>query len=85
MILTEKQKESFELVVLPLINWLKSNTHPHCHAIINQTHAEISEGFFVCIDPLSVQETPCCNCKNKFHYQKINERELCQECDKLIK
>lgn len=82
---SKEEKESFDSVALPLIKWLKVNSHPHSHVIVHQTHAELSEGILVFLDPLSVQETPCYNCRQKFHYQKINERELCEKCDSLIK
>ncbi|MCK5132090.1 MAG: hypothetical protein KAR40_08070 [Candidatus Sabulitectum sp.] len=46
MIPTEEQRKEFEEVVRPLIEWLNvpENAHPHCHVVVDSTHAELSEG-----------------------------------------
>lgn len=46
MILTTEQKEEFNSVVKPLIEWLNvpGNAHPHCHVVVDSMKAELSEG-----------------------------------------
>lgn len=49
MTLTEQQRKYFEAVSRPLIQWLNENCHPHVHAIVEPTRAELLEG--VCAYP----------------------------------
>ena len=44
MILNEQQREAFEAVTRPVIEWLNKNCHPHVHVVIDQTSAELAEG-----------------------------------------
>ena len=36
--------DNFQKSVIPLMNYLKENYHPHCTAIVTSEHAEITEG-----------------------------------------
>ena len=44
---TEEQKEEFERIVRPLIKFLNDNCHPHVVVVVDNCHAELSEG--VCV------------------------------------
>ena len=44
MLLTQTQKDEFEVLVKNVIKWLNDNTHPHTTVVIDATHAELSEG-----------------------------------------
>lgn len=44
MIFTQEQREEFEKVSRPLIEFMNDNCHPHVHTVVDCTHAEISEG-----------------------------------------
>lgn len=43
MILTEKQRKSYEEAVRPIIKWLNDNCHPHVTVVADCSHAELSE------------------------------------------
>lgn len=44
MILNEQERQQFEAVVRPLIEWLNANCHPHVTVIVDNTSAELVEG-----------------------------------------
>lgn len=44
MSMTEEQKKEFEVLAMPLIDWLNDNMHPHAHIYIDTVSAEVSEG-----------------------------------------
>ena len=44
MTMTEKQRQEFEAVTRPVIEWLNNNCHPHVTVVIDTTHVELSEG-----------------------------------------
>lgn len=44
MILTEQERQAFEAVTRPVIEWLNKNCHPHVTVVIDTTSAELSEG-----------------------------------------
>lgn len=46
MTLTEQQREEFESITRPVIEWLNKNCHPHITVTIEPTRAELSEGVF---------------------------------------
>ena len=46
MIITEQQRESFEAVTRPVIEWLNANCHPHVTVIIETSRAELHEGVY---------------------------------------
>jgi len=43
MKLNEEQIEELKKAALPLMMWLSDNCHPHCKAILDNTHIEIVE------------------------------------------
>lgn len=47
MVLDQTQRESFEQVVKPVIEWLNNNAHPHASVVIDSGHAELLEGVAV--------------------------------------
>ncbi len=47
MVVTEKQRQEFEKLARPMIEWLNNNCHPHCSVNITQDSAELLEG--VCV------------------------------------
>ena len=44
MTMTEQQRQEFEAVTRPVIEWLNVNCHPHVTVVIEPTKAELSEG-----------------------------------------
>ncbi len=46
MVLTDKQREEFEAVTRPVVEWLNKNCHPHVVVTVDPTHAELNEGVF---------------------------------------
>lgn len=44
---TEPQRQEFEAVTRPVIEWLNANCHPHVTVVIKPTCAELSEGTIV--------------------------------------
>lgn len=44
MILSEKEREEFEAVTRPVIEWLNKNCHPHVTVVVEPTSAELLEG-----------------------------------------
>lgn len=44
MTLTVQQRQEFEAVTRPVIEWLNANCHPHVTVVIETTSAELSEG-----------------------------------------
>ena len=42
--MTEQQRQEFEAVTRPVIEWLNANCHPHVTVVIEPTRAELSEG-----------------------------------------
>lgn len=44
MVLDQQQIKAFEVAARPLIEWLNSLPHPHVHAVVDCTSAELSEG-----------------------------------------
>ena len=42
--MTSEQKEEFERLARPLVEWLNNNWHPHVTVLITPIHAEIMEG-----------------------------------------
>ena len=46
MILSIEQREEFEKVVRPLIEWLNKECHPHVIAIIEPGRATLTEGMY---------------------------------------
>ena len=42
--MTEEQKQQFEVVTRPVIEWLNANCHPHVAVIIDPTSAVLYEG-----------------------------------------
>ena len=41
---TKKQREEFEAVTRPVIEWLCANSNPHATVMIDQASAELLEG-----------------------------------------
>lgn len=41
--MSDQQREEFEAVTRPVIEWLNKNCHPHVTAVIDTTHAQLSE------------------------------------------
>ena len=44
MILNEQERNEFEVVARPVMEWLNKNCHPHVVVIVGPTSAELSEG-----------------------------------------
>jgi hypothetical protein len=44
MVITEQQRQQFEGLVHPLIEWLNNNCHPHVTVVVDSTSAELLEG-----------------------------------------
>ena len=42
--MTEEQKQEFEAVTRPVIEWLNANCHPHVSVLIDATSAGLYEG-----------------------------------------
>lgn len=42
--LNEQQRNEFEAVTRPVIEWLNNNCHPHVSVIVTPTNAELLEG-----------------------------------------
>ena len=42
--MTEEQKQQFEAVTRPVIEWLNANCHPHVAVVIEPTSAVLYEG-----------------------------------------
>lgn len=42
--MTEQQRQEFEAVTRPVIEWLNANCHPHVTVVIEPTSAVLSEG-----------------------------------------
>lgn len=43
----KKRREGFVKVAELLMEWMSNNCHPHTKAIIDSTHAELMEGYFI--------------------------------------
>lgn len=44
MTMTEQQRQEFEAVTRPVIEWMNANCHPHVTVVIEPTSAVLSEG-----------------------------------------
>lgn len=42
--MTESDREEFEALTRPLIEWLRANYHPHVTVIVDSEHAELLRG-----------------------------------------
>lgn len=42
--MTEEQRQAFEAITRPVIEWLNANCHPHVTVVITPTSAELREG-----------------------------------------
>lgn len=42
--MTDQQRQEFEAVTRPVIEWLNANCHPHVTVVIEPTGAMLSEG-----------------------------------------
>ncbi len=45
--MTEQQRQEFEAVTRPVIQWLNDNCHPHATVVIEPSRAELQEGTLV--------------------------------------
>ena len=55
MIVTEKQRQAFELAAKPLMDFMEANFHPHVTSIVDSHRAELLEG--VCAAQRKVEGT----------------------------
>lgn len=56
MILSKAQRDEFEALALPMIQFLKNNFHPHVTVVVSVGNAEILEGVLNVTTPTG-QET----------------------------
>ena len=42
--LSKEKRAEFEVLARPIIKFMNDNLHPHCHAVIDSTTAQVSEG-----------------------------------------
>lgn len=51
MVLTKEQRDGFDAVVQPLMQWLRTNCHPHVLVVVDSETANISESSYVTRNP----------------------------------
>ena len=47
--MTDEQRQEFEAITRPVIEWLNANCHPHVTVVIEPTGAMLSEGILAYI------------------------------------